>query len=259
MNIRKCRSTLFGAAALACGLLSGCQTTKPSPIDELSLQEGLQRTDNKTVDAVFRRPEARMSTYSKLLLRPITVEFAKNWEPESSGSVLYRMNEPDREKIRSELAQVFAEVFRKELEKGGYPLVTEPQQDVLEIQAAIVNLYITAPDVSMETSARTRVYTSDAGQMTLIMQLHDSVTGQLLARAYDHRDTGPDTWQWTNSVTNTAEARRIIATWATALRKALDASRADGANPAQNPAQSLAPTPAQSRAPSPVSVKERVS
>jgi hypothetical protein len=63
------------------------------------------------------------------------------------------------------------------------------------------------------------------------MQLHDSVTGQLLARAYDHRDGGPDMWQWTTSVTNTAEARRIIATWATALRKALDASRASAANP----------------------------
>ena len=123
---------------------------------------------------------------------------------------------------------------RRELEKGGYPLVTEPAADVVEMQAAIVNLYITAPDVSMQTSGRSKVYTSDAGQMTLIMQLHDSVTGQLLARAYDHRDAGPDMWTWTTSVTNTAEAKRIIATWATALRKAWDASRADGVNPVQS-------------------------
>ena len=241
MNISKCKPTLLAATVLACALLQGCQTTqKASPIDELSLHEGLVRVDNKTADAVFRRPDANMSTYAKLLLRPITVQFAKNWDPKTSGSALYNMHEPDREKIKTELAEVFAEVFRKELEKGGYPMVTEPGADVLEIQAAIVNLYITAPDVSMETSARTRVYTSDAGHMTLIMQLHDSVTGQLLARAYDHRDSGPDMWQWTNSVTNTAEARRIIATWATALRKALDASRANGANPATSSAQSRA-------------------
>ena len=31
----------------------------------------------------IRRPEARMSTYSKLLLRPIEVQFAKNWDPEN--------------------------------------------------------------------------------------------------------------------------------------------------------------------------------
>ncbi|HJY36951.1 MAG TPA: DUF3313 family protein [Steroidobacteraceae bacterium] len=254
MNISIHRQTLLAATALACALLQGCQTTpKASPIDELSLHEGLERVDSKTADAVFRRPDANMATYSKLLLRPITVQFAKNWDPKANGSALYDMHEPDREKIKTELAQVFADVFRKELEKGGYPLVSEPAADVLEIQAAIVNLYITAPDVSMQTSARTKVYTSDAGHMTLIMQLHDSVTGQLLARAYDHRDSGPDMWQWTNSVTNTAEARRIIATWATALRKALDASRANGANPATSSAQA----PARSRAS--LQEKERVS
>jgi hypothetical protein len=189
---------------------------------------------------VFRRPEARMSVYSKVLLRPIEVQFAKDWDPAKSGSALYRMHEPDREKIKSELAELFAETFRKELEKGNYPLVTEPAEDVVEIQAAIVNLYITAPDVSMDVAGRSKVYTSEAGYMTLIMQLHDSVTGQLLARAYDHRTGGSDMWQWTNSVTNTAEARRIIASWATALRKAWDASRADGVNPVPPPGQTSA-------------------
>lgn len=257
MTTGKYQALSITAAALACTLLSSCATTQQSPIDELSVQEGLQRVDKKGVDAVFRRPDARMSVYSKLLLRPIVVQFAKNWEPEKSGSALYDMNPPDRDKIRTELAQVFADVFRKELEKGGYPLVTEPAPDVLEIQAAIVNLYITAPDVSMQTSARTRVYTSDAGSMTLIMQLHDSVTGQLLARAYDHRDGGPDMWQWTSSVTNTAEARRIISSWAINLRKALDASRADGVNPTQTSAQSSTRSSTQSRAP--LNLKERVS
>ena len=235
-------STTIIAAALACALLAGCQTNKSSPIDEASLQEGLQRVDSKVADAVYRRPEARLTEYSKLLLRqPIEVQFAKNWDPSKDGSVLYRMNEPDREKIKTELAELFADVFRKELEKGGYPLVDKPGPDVLLMQAAIVNLYITAPDVSMEVSGRSKVYTSDAGQMTMIMQLHDSVTGQLLARAYDNRSGSNDMWQWTNSVTNTAEARRIIATWAQALRKAFDASRAGGVNPAQPSGQPSAP------------------
>ena len=231
MNITRYGYLLL-CTAVAC-TLCGCQTTKPNAIDELSLQEGLVRVDTKAVDAAFRRPEARMSTYSKLLLKPITVQFATNWDPKDSGSALYDMHEPDREKIKSELAAVFAEVFKRELEKGGYPLVTEPAADVVEMQAAIVNLYITAPDVSMEVAGRSKVYTSDAGHMTLIMQLHDSVTGQLLARAYDHSNADSSTWTWSNSVTNTAEAKQIIAAWARALRKAWDASRADGVNPVQ--------------------------
>jgi hypothetical protein len=41
-------------------------------------------------------------------------------------------------------------------------------------------------------------------------------------------------WTWGTSVTNTAEAKQIIATWARALRKAWDASRADGVNPVKS-------------------------
>ena len=85
------KRTLF-LATLACALLSGCAATKPSPIDELSLQEGLQRVDSKVADAVYRRPEARMSVYSKVLLRPIEVQFAKDWDPSKDGSALYRMH-----------------------------------------------------------------------------------------------------------------------------------------------------------------------
>jgi Protein of unknown function (DUF3313) len=217
------------ALLAALTLAAGCQTTKPSPIDQASTEDGLVRVQTNAVDAVYKRPEATLKGYSKLLLRPVEVQFAKNWDPGKSGSVLYEMNEPDREKIRTELAQVFRDEVKKDLEKAGYPMVDATGPDVLEIQAAIVNLYINAPDVSMQTAGRTRVYTTDAGEMTLILQLHDSVTGQLLARAYDRRaGTGSGTWNWSNTVTNTAEARRIISIWATELRKALDASRAAG-------------------------------
>jgi hypothetical protein len=226
MSIASSASTAVAAVALMIALGS-CQTTKPSPIEAASTQDGLVRVENKTIDAVYKRPEAKLTGYGKLLLRPITVQFSKNWDPESEGSALYRMNEPDREKIKRELADLFAEVVRRDLEKGGYPLVTDPAEDVLEIQAAIVNLYISAPDVSMQTASNVKVYTTNAGEMTLILQLHDSVTGQLLSRAYDRRaGSESGAWTWTTSVTNSSEAKRIISSWATALRKALDASRA---------------------------------
>jgi hypothetical protein len=227
MNIKSfCWNSIVLSAAI---LVVGCTSQRPTPIDEPSTQEGLTRVENKVVDAAYKRPDASLSAYTKLLLRPIDVQFAKNWDPKSQGSTLNRMAEPDVEKIKRELADVFAEVFKRDMEKGGYPLVENTGPDVIEMRAAIVNLYITAPDVSDQTAGRTYVYTTNAGEMTLIMQLHDSVTGQLLARAYDRReDTGSGMWTWTTSVTNTAEAKRIISTWSTALRKAFDASRAQG-------------------------------
>lgn len=215
---------LLLTATAVCGIVA-CQTTKQSPIDELSTQEGLQRAEVKGVDAVYRRPEANLTPYNKLLVRPVYVEFSKNWKPEQN-SELYRMNEPDREQIRQDLAKLFAEVMVKELEtEGGYQLVTEAAADVLEVRPAIVNLYITAPDVSMQTAGRVRTYTADSGEMTLIVELRDSVTGTLLARAFDRREGDNMMWQWTTSVTNSADARRIITSWADTLRNALDKAR----------------------------------
>lgn len=232
MNVfRKPGSTLSTMAALL--LLQGCQANRPSPIDEPSSREGLVRVEHPGIDAVYRRPGTTLALYSQLLLRPIDVQFAKNWDP-ASGSTLYRTHEPDTDKIRNELAEAFAQGVRRELEQGGYPLVEQPGDHVLEVRAAIVNLYITAPDVSMQTPGMTKVYTADAGEMTLILQLHDSVTGQLLARAYDRQaGTQSGAWTWSTSVSNTAQANRIISIWATALRKALDASRAAPAVPGQ--------------------------
>lgn len=225
MNL-KSRLIAACASIAILALLQGCESTSTSPIDESSINDGLERVKTNKVDALYRRPGASLAGYKKLLMKPTEVQFAKNWDPKSSSSIIYEMNEPDREKIKTELAEVFATEFKKDMEQGGgYPIVTSSGSDVLEMRSAIVNLYITAPDVSMQTAGRTRVYTADAGEMTLVMQLHDSVTGQLLARVYDRREaTQGGMWTWTNSVTNTAEARRIIGIWATSLRKAFDAA-----------------------------------
>jgi hypothetical protein len=70
---------------------------------------------------------------------------------------------------------------------------------------------------------RSRTYTASTGRMTLVAELRDSMTGELLARAVDARSgRSGGTWQVTNRVTNTADARRAMGIWATALRQALD-------------------------------------
>jgi len=80
---------------------------------------------------------------------------------------------------------------------------------------------VTAPDTM--APGRSRTYTANPGSMTLVMELRDSITGELLARAVDTRGgRATGTMTLTNRVTNTAEARRAIGVWASALRRALD-------------------------------------
>src|SRR5262249_45494334 len=139
----------------------------------------------------------------------------------TSSSPSRQLSKDDIERIRTTLASEFRKVFSEELGKHGYPLVDHDGEDVLRVTAAIVNLYITAPEKM--TAGRSRTYTTNAGHMSLIAELRDSVTGQLLARAVDNvqaRDTG--TFQITNSVTNLGAARNALVRWAEILRKGLD-------------------------------------
>jgi Protein of unknown function (DUF3313) len=203
----------------------GACTTAGTPIDTKSTEDGLERVDIKGFDAVYRKPGVDVSKYDKLLLRPVEVAFRKDWNP-GRDSLLYQMNPPDREKIKQSVAENFADVFGKELERGGYQVVTDPAPDVLEVRASIIDLFINAPDVSMQTAARVSTYSVDTGEMTLVAEIHDSITGELLARAYDKRSGNNTGWvQPSNSVWNTAEARRAMQAWAQALVARLDAAK----------------------------------
>jgi hypothetical protein len=183
--------------------------------------DGLVRVKSKTLENVYVRPNVEFKAYKKVRLDPAHVAMDKNWDP-NSGKIGLRggMSSDDVQRIREELAKVFREVFAERLAKSGYPLVETGGDDVLLVQPAVIDVYINAPDTVNTTS---RSYVLNAGRMTLVMQLADSVTGQLLARVVDTKEASNTRGiQIANSVTNSAEARAAIGQWADALCKALD-------------------------------------
>lgn len=96
--------------------------------------------------------------------------------------------------------------------------------DVLRVQANILNLYVTAPDVM--TPGRTRVYAASAGEMTLLAQLSDSDSGEVIARIIDrYQARSTASFQLSSSVTNAAEARNAASAWARILRGALEKAK----------------------------------
>ena len=71
----------------------------------------------------------------------------------------------------------------------------------------------------MQTAGRSITYVANAGAVTLYIELLDSTTGAMLARAVD-RKAGRETtgFQMSSRVYNSAEARRVIKKWAELLR-----------------------------------------
>jgi len=198
-------------------VLAGCATTASK-----EEWDGLVRQPNTRLDAVFVRPDAEIPAYRNVLLDPVEVRFARNFDRNRGGrSGLNRLDAADLAAIQSSLAELFRETVRAELARGGYQLVDTAGPDTLRVTAAIVDLYISAPDTM--SAGRSRTYTANSGRMTLVAELRDSTTGEILARAVDGQSgRGTGTWTVTNRVTNTGDARRAIGIWATALRRALD-------------------------------------
>lgn len=199
-------------------VLTACATRRAVP----PTWDGLELVERPGLDTVYVRPGISLAKYDRVMLDPVEVSFDPNWDPRGSRIGL---EAADPQAIREGLARLARDVFRRELQtEGGYELVTEPGDDVLRVRASIVDLYINAPE--RLTTGIARTYVLDPGRMTLVAELYDSQTNALLARVVDEkRGREYPTFQIANRVTNTAEARRVLAEWAGILRAALDRAR----------------------------------
>lgn len=183
--------------------------------------DGLQLRNSRLVDRLWVRPEASLAGYKRVRLARLQVYFDRNWRPNAGRTGLNRLTTSDFDRIKNTLADEFARTFTSELAKGGYQVTEEAAEDVLDIQPFIVDLVVTAP--STRSAGSTWTYTANAGRMTLVAELRDSETGQIIARAIDaQRARGSGPFQITNNVTNMAAARQALSQWARALRQALD-------------------------------------
>jgi Protein of unknown function (DUF3313) len=228
LQIMKFHRAIQCSAVLALVLFSVTATAQKKELDEAASYDGLQQVKVKGIDLAYALPGATLADYKQVMIAPVSVAFAKNWKPTVTGTSR-SLSTDDIEKIRSGVAKVVYDEFVDELKKGGYTVATAPGPEVLEVRPAIVKLYVTAPDVM--TAGRSRTYTASAGEMTLLAELADSETGQVIARVldrYEARNTGP--MRMTNSVTNTQEVRIAAANWAKILRKALDNAKSIGSN-----------------------------
>lgn len=186
--------------------------------------EGMELIKDSRLAIVYADPGVDLSIYRRIWLEEATVEFKKNWQRDQNRSYPFKVRDSDMEKIKHDIATVFREVFTRELLDGGYELTEEAAEDVLIVKPAIVDLDINAPDIQHAT--RSMSFSESAGEMTLNLELFDSVTNDKIAQATDRqRDYRRGYIEWRTSVSNRADAQRMIRPWAKALREALDETR----------------------------------
>ena len=210
--------------ALSLGLAAlGAFTVAPSVAAEAPAEwDGMARVASKRLEFVYVRPGASLAGYKRVRLDVVKVAFDKNWNPNrDTYSPSRRLTSTDLEAIKTNLATEFRKIFKDELAKGGYAVTESNGEDVLLVSPAIMDLYITAP--TKPTAGRGQTYVTNAGRMTLVAELRDSTSGQMLARVVDRQQAaGSGGLESSNRSFNSAEARAIIGKWARVMRQGLD-------------------------------------
>ncbi len=177
-------------------------------------EEGLYAVSARRVGFLAVSPGIDLSLYQKLMVPDVLVTFKDDRKN-------YRLNEAQIDRVR----RYFHEELEKELANGGYDLTDEPGSDVLFLRPLLVDVMVTRPPE--RGSARDRTWVSSSGEVTLIVELRDSLSGKLLARAADRRAVQGVGGYMERSISTTeiANVRRLFNSWARLLRQRLDTSK----------------------------------
>lgn len=184
--------------------------------------DNLVPVENAPVAMAYIDPEVDFGVFTRVVILEPHVAFRSNWQRDQNRGRSRNINARDMARIKQDVATTFERVFSERLEAAGYEVVDVAGDDVLGLRPAIIDLDITAPDT--RSAGRSRTYSASSGAATLYIQLFDSVSGEIVARAADRRAArSPGSIiTWTNSVTNLADARRIMGGWADTLVAFLD-------------------------------------
>ena len=208
-----CLSALLALPALA---------ADEQPAADIRSFDDLVQVENPRVQVAYIDPEADWSVFKRVALLEPLVAFRSNWQRDQNRNRTRNISSRDMERIKQDVATLFERVFTERLEEAGYEVVDVVNTDVLLLRPAIIDLDVTAPDTRQ--AGRNRTFTTTTGAATLYIEAFDAFSGDIIGRAADRREIrgAGGMVTWSNSVSNSADARRLLGRWADKLIEFLD-------------------------------------
>ena len=201
--------------------LSGCAQQPHTPNFSF---DGLVYQEIEGFDEVHVAPGFDISQYKSIMVEQGDVSFKPRWAREynSGKAISQRIRDDDMIRIKKDLAQLMYDQFHDAVgKKSRFTLTETPGAETLLLKPGIINLDMTAPDI--ERNPATRTYVKSAGELTLYLEVFDSVSGNIVARIIDRKRDHEDVWfDWANRVTNAADARRAARQWTNSLANLFD-------------------------------------
>jgi hypothetical protein len=205
--------------------LAGCATKESSiqtgPDAEVTF-DGLHKVDNAAFKNAWADPDIDFSRYSKFIAGGAVFEFRavkKKGNQRASSQTEFWIDDKAKEKLKEEVSTVFQEELAK---SERFTETDTPGPDTIIIRGALHDIVSRVPP---EYVGRSDIYLSSVGEATLILEVIDSMSGEVIARAVERRSAerpGGSAVR-SSSVTTWSEVRRLARKWATKLRDGMDA------------------------------------
>lgn len=192
----------------------------PVPV---ATEDGLYRVQASRVGAAYLRPGVLFSDYDAVVIDPVTFSYESQPLPASGFDRTlgnYPLSPGGVHRLTRSLQQALE---REMVGSEGFVVESKARPGALRISAHVVDVvWEVAPARGGETYIVHRT-----GVMTLVLNLRDSQSGELLGRVADRRAIRPEgaalAGGYENrSVNNWAGVREVSARWARILREALD-------------------------------------
>ena len=229
------KNAIVAAAALALTIV-GCTSTptfQEGAAAEVTF-DGLTRVEGMVMDNVWARIDIDLKGYTKVMFEGVGVEYRPVTGPYSgpAGTTSVRRSSDNEFQLDAETRALFAKeirgAFLKETgRRSVFTIVDQPGPDVLLIRGGLLDVVSRVPP---ETVGRSRIFIDSVGEATLVLEIRDSESNAIFARAIDRRamDNPGDRLMESNRVTNLADVRRLGRRWATILREALEKLLTEG-------------------------------
>jgi hypothetical protein len=186
-----------------------------SPAKTPDTWDNLHLVKSEKLDAVYLSDGADFRPYAKVILDPTHVAFRKNWLRDYNSSVRpggNRISDDEAQAMLDDIRAGFDGIFLKAFTDAGYQIATMPGPDVLSVGAAVIDISIAAPDTM--TAGRSRTFSEEAGRAALVLEVRDSSSGAILARAVDKTVVGNGSMMMSrNSVSNRSDAEKLFQKW----------------------------------------------
>lgn len=174
----------------------------------------------KTLPASYVKPGIDLSTYNKVLVKPLNIDNIEVLKPvwEQDNDEVWSFQPEDADAIQ----EWFMDAMQHELEeKGGYSLVSQPAADVMRIEVELLSITPYVKPGTPGNDGKFKIQTLGSGDVVVSAEFRDSMTRELLILIEGERTIGEE-YKKLSPENHTKNVKGLFAKWGKVVRDGLD-------------------------------------